>query len=333
MEPDAPVVAPATPVTPAPTPSARVALPTLEEITANLTANLAKEGGAPEVAAPDVTPAPVVEPVVAPIVPPVKADPASARFAALAKREKEARARETEAANRLQAAIAREEALTAQAKATGAAKTPLEILKAHGYKYEDATMEAVGAFKPVEPAPEDVRLKSHLDPITAKQAELDESLATVKQAIQQIQSERVEIARRQVQQEIRSTAEKGGYEYIAAIGDPAYTLVHDVIVNYMQVNKGAWLPYEDACAIVEKHYDSQYAAFATTNKVKSRIPVVPQASTTPPLVPTKPLPATPPAKTLTQSHSQATNVKPDLDKLSSREAIDWLAANVLTYAR
>lgn len=308
----------------------KVALPSIEEIAAQLEA----ANGETEVATAPETSAPaVVEPVVPAAPTAVKPDPASAKFAALARREREARQKEAEAARRETAALEREKLLAERDTKIAGAKSPLEILKAHGYKYEDATMEAVGAFKAPEPDPLDVKVQGHLDPLAAKQAALDAKLEQVNATLAAIQSERVEAAKRQVAFDIKTTAEQGGYEYINALGSSAYTLVQQVIAEYMSKNSGAWLPYKDACDIVEKHYDSMATALSATKKVQSRF----ATATTTPVIPTVALkPTTPPpaaAKTLTQSHSQTTPAKPNLDEMSSKDALDWIAKNVLTYTR
>jgi hypothetical protein len=319
--------------------------PSLEDIAAQMMAANAKSKPAaetpvqnesttePEIQAADPTKNP------APPTPVKKPDPQSARFAALSRREQEARRREAEVQQRIRDIEARQKAVDEREQKIKAARTPLQILQAHGYKYEDATMEAVGAFtaKPADPI--DTKLESAIAPVSAEMAELKAQLSQAVQALRQYEADKQQVLEHQVMKDFQSAATEGGYEFTLAFGQEALNLAKQVAFEHKQ-KFGRVLTYQEALDIVEGYYEKRATALLGTKKLQSRLT---PATQTPP-APTKPIPdsksakspgpATKPAapKTLTQSHSQGTRATVDLDKMSPRDALAWIEANVLKSA-
>lgn len=335
----APVVAPVVEVpivTPIVAPVVRApASPSIEELAAQLAAaNPASKPASETPDAPEVV-APVVEVPPEPVKTPVKKpDLESSRFAALSKREREARQREADAKQRLAVLENRQKELVERETRIKGAGTPLEILKAHGYKYEDATMEAVGAFKPREVDPMDSKLQTALNPVSGEVAELKKQLTETFEVVKQLQADRVAGIQHQVMREFKEAAESGGYEYVLAYGQEALNLAKDIALRH-KANTGRLLTYNESLDIVEGYYSKKAEAIAATKKFQSRLtqPAQNPASSKPtnPVSPAKsePTPTKPAVRTLTQSHSQTNRARPDLEKMSDRDALDWIASNVL----
>lgn len=255
-----------------------------------------------------------------------KKDVAAARFAALARREREARQLREEADNRVKAAEERERKLAEQDERRRAIKNPLDLLKEHGYSYADATQAVLGGYKPAEPDPVSTKLDEKLNPVAEQVKQLKQAQDEITQALQEIQKHRVEIAQREVRQAIEQTAKEGSYEFIANVGDEAYTLVQDVISEFYKKHKRI-LNYNEACDRVEKYYEDRFETLAKASKVQSRLVPATQIQ-----APAKPNPASvKPAKeskTLTQSLSTSARAKTDIDKLSKADALAQLAATL-----
>lgn len=317
-------------------------MPSLDEIAAQLAAANKKVTSsetevvtdeAPVVAVGDKPADPVVE-VVKPEVKPPNRD--SDRFAALTRREQEARRREGEAKQRVKDLETRQRELEERETRIKGAKSPLEVLKAHGLTYQDATMEAVGAYRPKETDPFDTKVQSALDPVNVQVAELKKQLDEATGVVKQLQADRVAAIQHQVMHEFKQAAEQGGYEYVLAFGQEALNLAKDIALKH-KAQYGRLLTYNESLDIVEGYYSKRADAIAATKKFQSR-----STSTTTNPTPSKPTnPVAPaktstdsaakpnPGKTLTQSHSQTNRSRPDLDKMPERDALDWIAANVL----
>jgi hypothetical protein len=267
-----------------------------------------------------------VEPVV---VAPPKKDPQAARFAALARRDREARNREAELARKQEEVDTRVRQIEAREAEVRAAKRPLDILKAHGYSYSDATQDALGGYTPKEPDAMDVRLQERLSPVDLKLQELNATIAELKTKQEELDSVTKTNAQREVRQNIVKAAEDSGCEYITALGEEAYNLVQEVISEHWRIHKRI-LNYNEACGRVEAYYDDRVKKLESASKLKSRLVTSDPTKVTP-----KPSSVSTSAngspKTLTQSLQTGTRAKPDLDKLSSREAQAYLVANVLKY--
>lgn len=259
-------------------------------------------------------------------------DPISSKFAALSRKEKELRQLQETMARQQKEVEARQKAFEDRQKQfeereaqIKTSRRPLDVLKAAGFKYEDATQDILGGYKVPEPDPVDTKLqpyvkvieeqKKAIEQLTNKLNELDTGLKTQEQ-----QKKYLEFVDA-VKKTITGNPEK--FEITAAMGDDAIDIVREVMVEYYTKN-GALLSYEDACELVEEHYEKQSEKFTATNKVKSRFTTPPtakpQAATTQP----KEVSATP--KTLTASMgTPGGEATVDIDKMSPREAIAYLS--------
>jgi len=261
----------------------------------------------------------------APLPPEKPVDKTAARFAAIARREKEVRAaelaykqaqvaREQEIARKEQALAEREERLKS-------AKDPLSVLKAHGFSYDDATQHAIGAWKTPEVDPLDVKLNERLNPVQERLSEVDQ----LRQRIAQLEEDRVNRADAEWTNTINDTLKSGECEFTLSMGQEGIDTVKEVQRQHYQKFKN-YLSYSDACARVEQYYSEWADKLANTQKYKTKV-APPQNGATKqvPKIEAKSAP------TLTQAHSSASRAKPDLDKMSSRDAIAYLASNVLKY--
>ncbi len=317
-------------------------LPSIEEIATKLekaaqsdATNEKKEPTIAEAASPELN-APVVgvvdEPVakappkVVEVAPPEpKKDPAAGKFAALARREREARQREEAAQRRMAEIEERAKAIDEKELRISAAKRPTEILKAHGISYADVTQDVLGDYNAPEPDPMDVKLSERLTPLAEENKALKADLAKMQEQLASIQSDRVEVAKREVAQAIQQSARDGGCELIEAVGDEAYTLVQEVIRNFWHQHKKV-LSYREACDKVEEYYVNAVSKLVETPKMKSRYapptPTAPSKSSPKKEVAERP-------NTLTQSLTQGKSAtRPDIDKLPKHEALAVLATQL-----
>lgn len=262
----------------------------------------------------------------APPDPAPKKDPASARFAALARREREARQKQADAENRAKAVEDRERQLLERETRLKAVKNPLDLLKEHGYSYADATQAILGGYKPAEPDPVDTKLSEKLNPVSEQVAELRKAQAEALAAIEELKAHRVEVARREVRQSIQAAAQEGGFEYINVMGDEAYTLVEDVIGEHYKKYKRI-LSYTEACDRVERYYDEKAQKLRATKKYNAAASTAAPSTKTPTKPSNAPVSAKE-SKTLTNSLSASARAKIDIDKLGKNDAIAQLAGQL-----
>ncbi len=285
--------------------------------------------GVTEAVVETVDPVEAAAEVVAPEVVPVKKDPQAARFAALARREKEARQYRQEAEQRVKDIEAREKAIQErETRLTAAKKHPLELLKEHGYSYADATQAVLGNYKTPEVDPIVSKVDEKLNPLTEQMTQLREAQEQINSSLQELQKHRVEIAQREVRQAIESTAKDNGFDFIVAAGDEAYGLVQDVITAFYQKHKRI-LNYNEACDRVEKYYQERFDKLAAAPKVQSRfVPSATQSKVTVKPIGSVPVKSAKESKTLTQSLNTSARAKTDIDSLSRNDALAELATRL-----
>lgn len=303
-------------------------LPTLDVIADEMQKN-ANAGGTSPVEEKEET---AVEVKAEEKTPPAKEEPAkkdflAPKFAALSRREKEARSREEAAQRREREIEERARALEEKERAVQQARRPMEILKAHGLSYADVTADALGSYEEKEPDPFDVKLTEKLSPIEKQNQSLEETVKQLQDQLAQIQTERAQQWKQQITNEIKGVAQESGHELILAVGDEAVTLVQMVIQNYYEQHKKV-LSYKEACDKVEEYYFNAVSRLAETPKMKTRLvppsPVPAKANKPSPSPTQQERP-----KTLTQSLTQgqrATSV--DLDKMPRHEALAHLATQL-----
>lgn len=259
--------------------------------------------------------------------PPPKEEPKkdfmAAKFAALSRREKQAREREQELERRQAEVEARLAAAAEREAKVGAAKRPLDILKAHGFKYEDVTEDYLGVYKEPEKDPADVKLDERLSPVTKEMETLKTQLEEARNLLAEFQQERQQRAMQEVDSAIVSTAKENGHECMLAAGDEAVALVKEVITQFYHKNKKV-LSYAEACDRVEAYYTDRASKFAETEKIRSKFA---SASVTP----AKQKPASEAKErpnTLTQAHSSGSRAKPNVDEMPKSDALAFLTSQL-----
>ncbi len=265
---------------------------------------------------------PVVEVTEAPKEEP-KRDISASRFAALARREKEARTREQAADQRVKEAEARSKALEERdSKWSRIKQNPLDAIKEAGLSLTDVLNAAYGNYKAPEVDPIDAKLQPLLDKSTKAETQAGMLLKQVEELRNQLamkeQAEQYDKVMGQIKDIAKDTDK---YELINTFGDEALDLVRDVMVEYWKSNE-KMLDYSEACDIVEKHYEDSYVSkLSKTKKLQSRLGTQP-AATKPAPIPQKPKE---PSSTLSNKMATTPQVNNDLDKMSKREAIEYLS--------
>lgn len=319
------------------TPAPVAALPSIEEIASQIQAAKGAPPAAdpPAVTTPDPAPAPAsaAAPVTTPVEAGKKPDPQAARFAALSRREKDARTREQAISQREQEIAARAESENARIAADAAklaaakkATRPLEAMRELGFTMEQITMDALGKYEPKAPDPMDTKLGERLTPLETQLAAAQELLKQQSQQLEAIQIERAEAAKRDVRREIVDTAKTRNCDVINAMGNDGYMMVENVMREFWNQNK-KMLSYSEACDKVEAYYTDYVSSLVEkTGKLKSKFapaPVVPAAKT----APTKPTADRP--RAIDQSLSQGTGAnRVDIDTLSRTDALAHLATQL-----
>lgn len=310
-------------------------LPTLDEITKQLEEATAKKKAAQpnathteDESAPvldenepvqdsegDPNPEPVEEKEPEVKVPEKKEDPFSKRFAALTRADKLRRQKEAEFERKMAEFEARVKAQEEREARTMKVSSAMEALKAHGFRYDDATSEFLGMKPEAEPDPVEQKVRGALDPIGKKLSDAEQRLAEVTEKLKYFEQMQQQQSEREIRYAIQATMSDGGYTYIPRLGDEGIQHVYDVMVEYFQKHKQS-LTYKQACDRVEGYFKR------IAEPGDTKIDTVPDTK-----VPKKAKPASEesPAKTLTQSHQAAPRSKQNLDDLSPAEAKKKLA--------
>lgn len=197
-----------------------------------------------------------------------KTDDMSAKFAALAKKERIARlaqynlkTKETSLAQREQAIAERERIWEEEFKAS-----PLEAIKKRGYTYEDITKAALNDGK-FEPATEIKSVKEEIARLREEQKEKDKlALEQQQTAVQQAEQEAVDGFKFKIGEHIDGNKEK--YELTALY--EAHDLVFQTVEeHYLRTSKEGTpkiLSVDEACALVEQYLESEIDRTAQASK-------------------------------------------------------------------
>lgn len=284
------------------------------------TAEGAEEAPEAEVAAPEA-PVEKVEP---------KRDAVSGKFAALARREKELQQQNQQAKRYEQQIAQRQAEIEAKAKDLAAREAkiksgnPIEVLMASGYTYADATNAILGGFKPKEVDPIDQKLapiEERVSKITQENEELKKRLAELDNtAAAKKQREEYEKFVDAVKKTVKEAGDK--YEYLNTMGSDGIDIVRETMVQYWQANEGALLSYEDACDLVEEHFEKQAEVLLSTKKVQAKLKPAVESK---PQTPSKPAVV---SKTLTSGMTSGGEATVDINKMSRSEAIEHLAKSI-----
>lgn len=307
-------------------------VPSLE----NFIANLPKTAAAPETSAPEPTePAkteekPTETPVKAAPEPekkpepaPPKKDPIAAKFAALARREQEARKAQETAEQSRKALEERERAIADRESRLKTVKRPLEALKELGFSYSDVTQDALGGYKEPEVDPVDAKIKENLSSYDARLKAIEDKEAEIANKWKSLEEREVQAALHEVNGQIKQVVAEGDYEMIRAVGDEAYGIIQETMVEYFKKNQKV-LTYQEACDRLEKYYVDYAQKLASTTKIKNSLGLTEKA----PAKPQKTAEVKEPSPTLTNALSSATKVTPDTSKMSDEDLLAHLAKKI-----
>lgn len=250
-------------------------------------------------------------------------DPASSKFAALARKEKEIQRREKDMERRLKEIEARTGAVNEKETAVQRFKQdPIKAMKDLGLSYADITQAVLGNYKAPEEDPLDLKLKPVQQRFDKYESDSEKLTRTVEELKQQLaakeQREQYATVMNGIKTAITDTEK---YELIHTMGDEALDLVKDTMVEYWNQHQ-KMLDYSEACDIVEGYYEENFLSkLAKTKKLGSRLtpaakPATKQ-STTPKEV-REP-------RTLNNRLSSAPEANVDIDKLPKHEALAYLA--------
>lgn len=325
------------------------ALPTLEQVIADVTAAKKAETPAPapaaqltgedvpalpEVGSPEIVAAAEEAPAEVPA--PEKKDPVSSQFAAMARKEREMRerakqveAREKEADERVKAVEARLAELTSKEEKYGSLKkSPLKMLKELGITYQDVTNDALGQYEaaPVDPMDE------KLSPISKQLQELKNASEELRQRQIQIDQREAQNALREVMDTIEETVNASeNYELVQSLGRQGHEMVKDLLSTHYQQNKEL-LTYDEACSMIEEQLEQAFVTpFMNTKKVKSRFgTTADNKAGTAQNKPSIKKESSESPKTLTNTRAVAPSATIDPDKLSKQDFIARYA-NTIKY--
>jgi len=282
----------------------------------------APEAAAPEVVAESEAVATPVEPAVA--APVVDEGPLGARFAALARREKEILQRERatkDAAAKRDAELAERlaKAESIEKKRAAWSDDPLGLLEELGVTYQQLTERVLKHGEPATAEDRVAKLEARLE---AEAKARDEAAAKAAEDVKSASAAKVESSINAFKSSIKDFVSAGAdtYEMIAA--EDAHELVFDVIEAGYEKD-GTMMSVEQAAALVESHlYETAVAKLKTSKKLAALF--------APPPAPPAPVPTVaPPGKPKATPSVQLSNkvatpvaVAPSTEKqpmLSARE--------------
>lgn len=257
----------------------------------------------------------------APIVP---KDLASSKFAALSRREKEARRKVEDADrryNQLQSQANESEKRMADYESrlqrySNIKKDPLSVMREEGITAQDLMAMTLGIKEEAPVDPLDARfnsINSEIDRLSKTE------LGQVKQELERIRQREQDAALREVNTNIRETASSGNYDYINAMGKDGYDLVREVMTVHYSEHKSL-LTYDEACSKVEEYYEGMLEPVLKSNKVQSKFAPKPIESVQSKLSTNKEVKS---PTTLTNSLSQASKAM-NVDKMTRDEALEYL---------
>lgn len=195
--------------------------------------------------------------------PQAKPDDMAARFAALAKRDRQvrmgvqqAKAREAELSRREQLIAEREQSWESEFK-----QSPLEALKKRGYSYQDLTNAALNDGK-FQPETEIKSVKDEISKLRQEQADKEKkSLEDAKTAQQQAESETITAFKDKIVDYVDKNAEK--YELIK-LYDSQELVFSAIEEHYNRTNK--ILSIDEACALTEGYIENEIDRTARESK-------------------------------------------------------------------
>lgn len=309
----APITNEAAPAATAPAPDAA-----LQVTAAAIAATAAPESAEPEAAVETEAAPAEVTPASTPAAP---EDRFSSRFAALSRKERTLRQRETELETRMKTLEAQAGSSKAVSDRLAAIKSdPLAALKEAGISFNDLANEVLlGQSKPVaEVDPMDAKIREIVESQTKSSREELDALKS------QIMQEKVEAGESALRRNLVGTieAQKEQFELCASMGDEAIDLAREVIDQYWAANKQV-LTYAEVLGMVESHYEDQILKrlLVTTKAQKLAAPKAAPIETPKP-APAKTAPR--PVSTLSNAAKAKSDTQVNVDRLPMNDAIQHL---------
>ncbi len=222
----------------------------------------------PNPTATPAVPAAPDKPVVPEVPSAAKPDEMSAKFAALAKKERNLRFSQMQYKTK-ETALAERERKIAEREAlweTEFKEKPLEAIKRRGYSYEDLTKAALNDGK-FDPETEVKGVKSEIEKFRQEQADKDKRAqeAALKQQ-EDAEKETVEAFKLNIGKHIEANKDK--YELVALYD--ASELVYSTVEEHFERTKAAGTPkiltIDEAAQLVESYLESEIERTATGSK-------------------------------------------------------------------
>jgi hypothetical protein len=222
----------------------------------------------PAAASPVATQTPETEPQktdpVAPATEPAKpADPMASKFAALAKKERQARLLQSQAKAQADALAKREAEIARREKEWDEEfrRNPLAALKKRNLTYQDITNAALNDDK-FDPATEVKSVKDEIERLRQEQAEKERKAQEDAKAQQaQAEAQAVEAFKERIGQHIESNGEK--YE-LTNLYDASELVFQTVEEHFARTKKV--LSLDEACGLVESYLESEIERTAKQSK-------------------------------------------------------------------
>lgn len=203
-----------------------------------------------------------------PEVPSQKVDDMSAKFAALAKKEKIARMAHAQAKQKEQTLAERERAIAERERLWDEEfkQSPLEAIKKRGYSYEDLTKAALNDGK-FDPEVEVRGVKSELQKFKEEQVEKEKR---AKEEALEAQKRQEEQTVNTFKSNIKATIEKNKEKYELTSLYEADGMVFETIEEHFRQTTAEGSPkvlsIDEACELVEKYLESELDRAASTSK-------------------------------------------------------------------
>lgn len=201
--------------------------------------------------------------------PPVqKPDDISAKFAALAKKERLARMAQQTARQKEQALAERERAIAERERLWDEEfkRSPLEAIKKRGYTYEDLAKAAMNDGK-FDPETEVKGVKTELQRFREEQAEKEKKAQEAQlEAQKKAEQETIETFKANIKDTI--TKNKDKYELTALFdaADMVYDTIEEHFRRTSEEGKPKVLTIDEACDLVEQFYENELERTAKESK-------------------------------------------------------------------
>jgi len=207
-----------------------------------------------------------VDPAVAPQ--PKPQEDLSAKFAALAKKERIAR-QQQQRVKQLEAQIAERERQIAERERLWEEefkKSPLDAIKKRGYSYEDMTKAALNDGK-FEPATEIKEVRSEIERLRQEQAEKEKKyLEQQKEAQAKAEQQAVESFKTSIKSHVETNKDKFELTALYEAEELVFQTVEEHYLRTQKLGEPKIMSLDEACDLVEKYLEEELDRTATKSK-------------------------------------------------------------------